>query len=84
MAGDEAYTCKPSLIDPSNSLAAIHQRHRQTGHTDSFTNGRSKMMKLTGRDVTLSVLPITNNIRTVAVLGDTNAAGIPVSHIATR
>jgi len=42
------------------------------------------MMKLTGRDVTLSVLPITNNIRTVAVLGDTNAAGIPVSHIATR
>jgi len=32
-------------LDPSNSLAAIHQRHRQTGHTDSFIIGRPKMIE---------------------------------------
>jgi len=50
VAWAEAYLHATWHPDPSNCLATIHQRHRQTGQTDSvpiavangFTNGRPK------------------------------------------
>ena len=42
MAGVKAYLCAKLHLDPSNRLATIHQRHRQTdstGQTDRQGNG---------------------------------------------
>jgi len=40
VAGAEAYLHAKFRLDPSNRLATIHQRHRQTGQTDRETTVR--------------------------------------------
>ena len=51
MARTEAYLHAKFHLDPSNRLATMHERYRQTGQTDNgpiakvnrFTNGGPKM-----------------------------------------
>jgi len=39
VARAEAYLHVKFHLDPSNRLATMHQRHRQTGHQDRTDNG---------------------------------------------
>jgi len=55
VAWAEAYLHTKWYVDPSNSLATIHQRHRQTGHTDrqrSDTIGRTVLQTVAEKQKT--------------------------------
>ena len=59
MATAEAYLRAKFLLDPSNRLAAVNQRYRQTGHTGQTDRKRSDS---TGRSVFTNGRPINNHI----------------------